>query len=175
MSTAEVDRYIATFEQPQRLALERLRAVILQNLPDAEQGISYAIPAFRIKGKVIAGMAGYRNFVSYYPHSGSVIEQVGAAAQEFEGTRGALHFALNKPIPKRLVKQLIQVKLATTFKQAPDIWVEHGLSAPARRALAGAGIAGLKELRKVDLAAIAELHGIGPNAMKVLSELKQAK
>jgi len=175
MSTAEIDAYIASFEEPQQQkALQALRSVILQYLPEAEQGMSYAMPAFRIRGKVIAGMAGYKNFVSYYPHSGAVIEQVGEAAK-YEGTPGALHFPLGNPIPKRLVKQLIEVKLAMTFKAPADIWVEHGLGAPARRALAAAGIHGLKELRKADLQAIARLHGIGPSTLAVLTELKAAK
>ncbi len=68
--------------------------------------------------------------------------------------------------------QLIDVKMAMTFKGPADVWVEHGLAAPARRALAGAGIYGLHELRKADLSDIAALHGIGPKALKVLTELK---
>ncbi|MDP2014574.1 MAG: DUF1801 domain-containing protein [Actinomycetota bacterium] len=174
MTVAEVDAYIEAFDAPQQKALNALRDVILQYLPDAEQGMSYSMPAFRVKGKVIAGMAGYKAFVSYYPHSGSVIEQVPEAAK-YEGTPGSLHFPLNKAIPKRLVKQLIEVKLAMTFTAPADFWLEQGLGAPARRALASAGIHGMKELRKADLGEIAELHGIGPNALEVLTKLKQGK
>ncbi len=174
MTTAEVDEYIDGFAAPQRKALNALRAVILQHLPDAEQVISYAMPGFRVRGKVIAGMAGYASFVSYYPHSGSVIAQVAEAAK-YEGTAGALHFPLDTPIPRRLVKQLIDVKLAMTFPPAADVWAGRGLSAPARRALAGAGIVGLKELRRADLGEIAALHGVGPAAMRVLTELRQGR
>ena len=111
MTTTEVDAYIAAADEPQRRALEALRDVILQFLPEAEQVISYGMPGFRVNGKVIAGMAGYSNFVSYYPHSGSVIAQVPEAAK-YAGTAGALHFPLHTPIPKRLVRKLIEVKLA---------------------------------------------------------------
>ena len=111
MTTAEVDEYIAAAGEPQRKVLLALREVILQYLPAAEQVISYGMPGFRVNGKVIAGMAGHRNFVSYYPHSGSVIAQVPAAAG-YESSAGSLHLPLDKPVPKRLVKQLIQAKLA---------------------------------------------------------------
>ena len=171
MTVGEVDAYIANQGAAQQKALNALREVILDCLPDAEQVISYAMPGFRTRGRVIAGMAGYRHFISYYPHSGSVIAQVAGAGQ-YRGTAGALHFPLDRPIPKRLVRQLIKVKLAMTFKEPADAWIGHGLAAPARRALAGAGILGLKELRGADLADIAKLHGIGPNAVKVLAELK---
>lgn len=172
MSTAEVDAYIASFEDPQRDALERLRAVILQCLPEAEQGISYAMPAFKIKGKAIAGMAAYKSFVSYYPHSGVVIEQVGQAAKEYEGTSGALHFPLDKPIPKQLVKQLIAVKLALVFPEPGDFWVKYGLSGPARRALDAAGITSIEKLRTWDLADVAKLHGMGPKTLPILERLQ---
>ncbi len=174
MTVAEVDEYIAGFPAPQQKSLNALRAVILQYLPEAEQVISYAMPGFRVRGKVIAGMAGYTRFVSYYPHSGAVIAQVADAAK-YEGTSGALHFPLDGPIPRRLVKQLIDVKLAMAFPPAADLWAEHGLSAPARRALANAGIVGLKELRRASLDEIAALHGVGPAAMRVLTELKEGR
>ena len=174
MTVNEVDAYIAMFDRPQQKALNALRDVILQCVPDAEQVISYGMPGFRVRGKIVAGMAGYENFISYYPHSGSVIEQV-PAASKYERTRGALHFPLNRPIPRTLVKQLIEVKIAMTFKAPADVWLEHGLAAPAGRALAGAGIHDLKALGKADLADIAELNGIGPKALKILTELKAGK
>ncbi|MDO9486565.1 MAG: DUF1801 domain-containing protein [Actinomycetota bacterium] len=174
MSTAEVDAYIAKFDEPQQKKLNALRDVILQYLPESEQGMSYSMPAFRIKGKVIAGMAGYKTFVSYYPHSGAVIEQVAEAAR-YEGTPGALHFPLNKPVPKKLVKQLIAVKLSLVFPEPGDSWVSYGIAGPARRALATAGITTVEQLRKWDLGDIAKLHGMGPATLPILEQLQRSK
>ncbi|MSX22861.1 MAG: hypothetical protein F2786_00495 [Actinobacteria bacterium] len=54
-------------------------------------------------------------------------------------------------------------------------WREIGLSAPARKALVDDGLFTLSDLRKVSLAAIKELHGMGPNAIRVLiAEMKKA-
>jgi hypothetical protein len=54
-------------------------------------------------------------------------------------------------------------------------WCEIGLAAPARRALIDDGLFQLSDLRKVSLAAIKELHGMGPNAIRVLvAEMKKA-
>jgi uncharacterized protein YdhG (YjbR/CyaY superfamily) len=56
MSVAEVDAYIAGVPQPQRSALEATRAVILDMYPEAEQLMSYALPAFRVDGVIVAGL-----------------------------------------------------------------------------------------------------------------------
>jgi hypothetical protein len=54
-------------------------------------------------------------------------------------------------------------------------WVEIGLGAPARRALIDDGLFKLSDLRKTSLAAVKELHGMGPNSIRILiSEMKKA-
>ena len=60
--------------------------------------------------------------------------------------------------------------------EALDVaWREIGLAAPARRALVDDGLFELADLRKVSLAAIKELHGMGPNAVRILvAEMKKA-
>lgn len=74
--------------------------------------ISYRVPAFRLHGKAIAGFAAFKDHLSYLPFSGSVLSQV---ADEFEGytrTKSSLHFPVDRPLPKALVKKLITVRLA---------------------------------------------------------------
>ena len=60
MSAEEIDQYLDALEEPQRATLARLRQTILDILPDAEQGISYGVPAFKVRGKTIAGFAALR-------------------------------------------------------------------------------------------------------------------
>ena len=61
------------------------------------------------------------------------------------------------------------------YESLDAAWQEIGLAAPARRALIDDGLFELADLRKVSLAAIKELHGMGPNAVRVLvSEMKKA-
>ena len=78
MSKAEVDEYLASLEEPKRSTLEALRRTILDIIPEAEQCISYGVPAFRLQGKVIAGFAAFKNHLSSLPHSGSVFPELRA-------------------------------------------------------------------------------------------------
>ena len=74
MSSAEIDDYLAGLEEPKRSTLAQLRRAILELLPSAEEGISYRLPAFRLEGVVVAGFGAFREHLSYFPHSGSVLE-----------------------------------------------------------------------------------------------------
>ena len=110
MSVAEVDAYLAGVAEPGRSTLEALRASILLVVPDAEQVISYGLPGFKVDGRVVAGFAANKNSLSYYPHSGQVLTMAGDAVANYTGTKGALHFDLDKPLPQNLVELLIRLK-----------------------------------------------------------------
>jgi uncharacterized protein YdhG (YjbR/CyaY superfamily) len=77
VSAQQIDEYLTTLDEPKRGTLAQLRATIAAIVPDAEQGISYGLPAFKLRGKTIAGFAAFTHHLSYLPHSGSVIGQLG--------------------------------------------------------------------------------------------------
>jgi uncharacterized protein YdhG (YjbR/CyaY superfamily) len=111
VSSEEVDAYLAEVDEPKRSTLQALRRTILEIVADAEQVISYRVPAFRVQGKIVAGFAAFRKHLSFLPFSGSVLPQL---ADELEGhtmTKSALHFPLNEPLPKALVQKLIAARL----------------------------------------------------------------
>jgi Domain of unknown function (DU1801) len=72
-STDEVDEYLRGVEEPGRSTLQTLRRTILEIVPDAEEVISYGVPAFRVGGETVAGFAAFKNHLSHLPHSGSVL------------------------------------------------------------------------------------------------------
>jgi uncharacterized protein YdhG (YjbR/CyaY superfamily) len=111
MSASEIDAYLEALDEPGRSTLQNLRQTILQIVPDAEQCISYGLPAFRVQGKVVAGFAAFKNHLSYLPHSGSVLSQLGDEIAEYGGTKGSLHFPVDRPLPNALVEKLIQLRL----------------------------------------------------------------
>ena len=112
MSAEEVDSYLRCLEEPKRTTLQELRRTILEIVPEAEEGISYRVPAFRLNGKVIAGFAAFKNHLSYLPFSGSVLGQLADQLEGYTMTKSSLHFPIDRPLPKALVKKLITVRLA---------------------------------------------------------------
>jgi uncharacterized protein YdhG (YjbR/CyaY superfamily) len=91
--------------------LEELRRSILEVIPDAEQCISYGVPAFKVHGKAVAGFAAFKNHLSYLPHSGSVLAQLGDDLAGYTSTKGALHFGVDKPLPRALVAKLVVTRM----------------------------------------------------------------
>ena len=112
MATADVDEYLRGLEEPKRGTLQTLRRTIIEIVPDAEQVISYRVPAFRVRGKTVAGIAAFRDHLSYLPFSGSVLPRLADELQGYTMTKSALHFAVDQPLPKTLVEKLISVRLA---------------------------------------------------------------
>jgi uncharacterized protein YdhG (YjbR/CyaY superfamily) len=115
VSAQEIDQYLDALEEPKRTTLAELRQTILDLLPEAEQGISYGVPAFKVRGKTIAGFAAFKNHLSYLPHSGSVFPQLRDELTGYSTTSGALRFRIDQPLPVSLVEKLIAVRLQQAF------------------------------------------------------------
>ncbi len=115
MSADEVDRYLDALEEPKRATLAQLRQTILDLLPEADQGISYGVPAFKVRGKTIAGFAAFTHHLSYLPHSGSVFPQLKDELKGYTRSTGALRFGIGEPLPVALVEKLITVRLQQAF------------------------------------------------------------
>jgi uncharacterized protein YdhG (YjbR/CyaY superfamily) len=111
----EIDKYLEALDEPERGALAELRETILAIVPDAEQCISYGMPAFKLRGKTIAGFAAFKNHLSYLPHSGSVLSQLAKETAGYSKTKGSLHFSAEAPLPVQLVKQLLDARMAQAF------------------------------------------------------------
>lgn len=115
VSKDEIDEYLGTLDEPERAALAQLRDTIVAIVPDAEQCISYGMPAFKVRGKTVAGFAAFKHHLSYLPHSGSVIPQLAKETEGYTKTKGSLHFAVEKPLPKQLVEKLLDTRMAEAF------------------------------------------------------------
>jgi len=109
MSKKEVDSYISGQSEPQKTLLKEIRKMIMEIEPSLKQGISYGIPAFKLDGEVICGIAARKNGCSYYPFSGSVLEALRSDLVKFKKTKSALHF--DTPLPKTLVRKLMTLRM----------------------------------------------------------------
>jgi uncharacterized protein YdhG (YjbR/CyaY superfamily) len=111
VSAAEIDEYLNGVDESKRRTLQALRGIILEIVPEAEEGISYRVPVFRVHGKVVAGFAAFKDHLSYLPFSGSVLTQLGDEVRGYELTKSSLHFPIDRPLPETLVRKLIAVRL----------------------------------------------------------------
>jgi uncharacterized protein YdhG (YjbR/CyaY superfamily) len=115
MSSDEITTYLNTLDPPKRATLQMLRETILALHPDLEEGLSYQLPAFRWRGKVIAGFAAFKNHLSYLPHSGSVFSELEDELSSYSKSKSALRFPIDEPLPKDIVEKLVAVRISQLF------------------------------------------------------------
>jgi uncharacterized protein YdhG (YjbR/CyaY superfamily) len=106
-----IDQYLSALTEAERTALTKLRKAIHAAAPGLEECISYSMPAFRFEGSVVAGFAANRNFLSYYPFSGSVLKTLERDIEGYDRTKGALRFPAEKPLPAGLVRKLVEARI----------------------------------------------------------------
>ena len=123
-----IDDYLRTVPEDRRIALEDLRAKIRTVVPEAEECISYRMPAFRVHGAVVAGFHATKDGCSYYPFSGSTLATVARFVRAYHKTKSALHFSPDNPLPMTLVRRLIKARIAEIEERA-----EVKRPPPARR------------------------------------------
>ena len=112
MPKSEIDKFFATVEEPKRSTLEEMRRSILEVVPDAEQTIKYGMPAFVKDGWIFVCIAPFKNHINWSPYSSNVFVQLTDELKGYEVLTGSMRFAVDKPLPKTLVKKLIRVRLA---------------------------------------------------------------
>jgi uncharacterized protein YdhG (YjbR/CyaY superfamily) len=115
-----IDEYLDALDEQKRTTLQELRQTIHGIIPNAEECISYGMPAFRLEGKIIAGFSAFKNHLSYQPHSGLVLQELSDDLAGYESTAGSLHFPIDQPLPKALVRKLIAVRLKESRRRGSD-------------------------------------------------------
>jgi uncharacterized protein YdhG (YjbR/CyaY superfamily) len=104
-----INEYIHSFPFHMQEILEKLRDIISQAAPKAEETISYNIPTFKLNGNLVH-FAGYKNHIGFYP-TPSGIEHFKDELSAYEVAKGSVKFPLNKPIPYGLIRDIVEFRV----------------------------------------------------------------
>ncbi len=107
-----IDAYIATFTDNIQALLETVRATIKAAAPEAEECISYNMPAFALHGNLVY-FAALKNHIGLYP-TASGIAAFKEELSAYEGTKGAVRFPVDQPLPLDLIRRIVQFRVAET-------------------------------------------------------------
>lgn len=106
------DSYLAALPEPQRAALTALRLRLAALLPQAEEAMSYGLPAFKIGGRPVAGYSAAKGHLGFFPFSGAVMEGLADRLDGWTWSKGGLRFQPETPIPDDLLAALVAARLA---------------------------------------------------------------
>jgi uncharacterized protein YdhG (YjbR/CyaY superfamily) len=105
------DEYLATVPEPQRAELERIRQVVRRTVPDAEEGTSYGMPAFKYKNRPLLGLRASKNHLSVFPFSPEAVDATRDELADFDLSKGTIRFTPEKPIPDSALQRLLRERL----------------------------------------------------------------
>ncbi len=109
MTTNDVDLYIAKCPKELQEKLQELRKIIKSTAPEAEEKISYGMPYYHYKGRLIY-FAPMKNHLGLYIPP-PIIEQLKTDLQGYTTTKSAIHLRLDQPLPVSLIKKLIIARM----------------------------------------------------------------
>ena len=109
-----IDEYISTFPKKTQDILEKVRKTIKKAAPEAEELISYQIPAFKLKNNYLAYFAAFKNHIGFYPPAPKAFKK---EVTQYEGPKGNLKFPIDKPIPLGLVQKIVKYKVKESFEK----------------------------------------------------------
>ncbi len=114
--TEGVNKYIANLPLEQQIALERVRKIIKNTVPEAVEFISYKMPAYHFHG-MIGGFAAFKNHCSFFPWNAQTIIDFAAELKEFKTSAGTVQFTPDKPLPEELLQKILRYRVAGNLEK----------------------------------------------------------
>ena len=110
-----VDEYISRFPDNVQELLKEISAIIKAAAPEAEEVISYQMPAYKFHGMLIY-FAAFKNHIGLYPRV-SGIEKFKEELSVYKGAKGSVQFPLNKPLPLDLIARIVKFRVTENLEQ----------------------------------------------------------
>jgi len=115
-SSYTMDSYIKSFPQKEQNILEQLRSVIKNTAPEAQETISYGIPTYKLKGKVLVHFGAFKEHIGFY----ATPTGHGAFAKElsvYKQGKGSVQFPFDQPLPFDLIDKIVKYRILEILKK----------------------------------------------------------
>jgi uncharacterized protein YdhG (YjbR/CyaY superfamily) len=111
-----IDEYIAAYPPEVQAILQQVRTTIREAAPDAQEVIKYRLPTFTLKGNLVH-FGAFKEHIGFYP-TPSGLEQFREELSAYEGSKGAVRFPLDKPIPFDLIREITKFRVKENLAKA---------------------------------------------------------
>jgi uncharacterized protein YdhG (YjbR/CyaY superfamily) len=115
---SNIDEYILTFPREAQEKLREMRAVIKEVAPEADEKISYQMPAFRLKG-ILVYFAAFQHHIGFYP-TGGVLDKFEKELASYKRGKGSIQFPMDEPLPLELIRKIVKFRVAENLRKAKE-------------------------------------------------------
>lgn len=110
------DEYISSFPKETQILLQEVRETIKNTAPNANESISYGMPAYKLNGKALVYFAGYKNHIGFYATPTGHAEFTEELAKYKQG-KGSVQFPINEPMPLDLITKIVKFRVSEVLKK----------------------------------------------------------
>ena len=110
VAAGTIDEYLAPLPADKRAALQWLRRQIKAAAPDAEECISYGIPAFRLDGQLLVHFGAAAKHCAFYP--GAIVDHFAEELAGYDTSKGTIRFPPDAPLPANLIRTIVRAQIA---------------------------------------------------------------
>src|SRR5215813_12529170 len=106
-----VEDYLQKLDPPERKALERIRQIIREVAPEAQEVMTYGMPGFKYNGKYFVSFAAFKDHLSLFPGA-EPVEFLKDRLKGYKLSKGTIQFTLEQPLPDSLIKEILDICIA---------------------------------------------------------------
>ena len=106
---------LASLPDPERAALERIRVIVHDVVPEAEEVVSYGMPAFKYQGKYLVGFWAFKKHLSLFP-AAAAVDALKGKLTDYKLSPGTIQFTLDHPIPEAIIREMLAIRVASITK-----------------------------------------------------------
>ena len=110
-----VASYFAKFPEASQKRMQQIRALILEKAPEAQESISYGMPAYKTNGKPLIYFAAFKNHIGLYATPSGHTHFADALSQYKQG-KGSVQFPNEQPLPLDLIAEIIAFRVEENKK-----------------------------------------------------------
>jgi len=113
-----VEEYMALQPEAAQRVLQRVRRIIRRALPGAEEVLSYKMPTYKLHGRTVLHLAGWRAHYSLYPSTDGLVEAFRTELAPYEVSgKGTIRFPLSEPVPATLIAGIARFRAHEVIEQ----------------------------------------------------------
>ena len=110
------NKYLGDLPKLEKEALEHVIELVRENVPEAEEGLSYGLPAFKYSGRPLLGFSSNKHGLNIYPFDPNIISAVKPELDGYDVSKGVIRFTVENPVPDEIIILMLDLRIKSLQK-----------------------------------------------------------